>query len=157
MARKRLSCVLACGHCRYVCDGAAQGHRSGGGVLPGRSYSLAIRRAGCLLRPAHPGATLVKGEFKLGNGRYCNPLTITDMPRGFLLLCEALESTREDLACTAFEVLIQSPVEGCSRPCLQAGAVKLPGLFEVPRHSGVRSLLASCKPRRTPSASKSLV
>jgi hypothetical protein len=40
---------------------------------------------------------------------------------------------------------------------VQAGAVKLPGLFEVPRHSGVRTLLASYKPRRTPSASKSLV
>jgi hypothetical protein len=45
-----------------------------------------------------------------------------------------------------------------TRPArVQAGAVKVPGLFEVPRHSGVRSLLASCKPRRTPSASKSLV
>ena len=51
----------------------------------------------------------VKGKFKLGNGRYCNPLTITDNASGFLLLCEALVSTREDLACTAFEVLIQSP------------------------------------------------
>ena len=42
-------------------------------------------------------------------------------------------------------------------PRVQAGASKLPGLFEVPRHSGVRTLLASYKPRRTPSASKSLV
>lgn len=43
-----------------------------------------------------------KGEFKLGNGRYCYPLTATDHASRFLLLCEALESTREDLACTAF-------------------------------------------------------
>ena len=38
----------------------------------------------------------------------------------------------------------------------QAGAVKLPGLFAVPRHSGFRSLLASHRARRTPPASKSL-
>jgi transposase InsO family protein len=46
-----------------------------------------------------------KGEFKLGNGRYCYPLTVTDQASRFLLLCEALESTREDLAITAFERL----------------------------------------------------
>ena len=37
-----------------------------------------------------------KGEFKLGNGRYCYPLTVTDHASRFLLLCEALDSTRED-------------------------------------------------------------
>ncbi len=46
-----------------------------------------------------------KGEFKLGNGRYCYPLTVTDQASRFLLLCEALESTREDTAVTAFERL----------------------------------------------------
>ena len=46
-----------------------------------------------------------KGEFKLGNGRYCYPLTVTDQASRFLLLCEALESTSEDLAVTAFERL----------------------------------------------------
>lgn len=48
-----------------------------------------------------------KGEFKLGNGRYCYPLTVTDHASRFLLVCEALESTREDLAVTAFERLFQ--------------------------------------------------
>ncbi len=48
-----------------------------------------------------------KGEFKLGDGRYCYPLTVTDHASRFLLLCEALESTREDLAITAFEQLFQ--------------------------------------------------
>src|SRR5437773_4346089 len=38
-----------------------------------------------------------KGEFKLGNGRYCFPLTVTDDASRFLLLCEALDSTRENL------------------------------------------------------------
>ena len=46
-----------------------------------------------------------KGEFKLGNGQYCYPLTVTDHASRFLLLCEALESTREDTAITAFEQL----------------------------------------------------
>ena len=37
-----------------------------------------------------------KGEFKLGDARYCYPLTVTDHASRFLLLCEALESTREE-------------------------------------------------------------
>src|SRR6201997_3414236 len=46
-----------------------------------------------------------KGEFKLGNAQYCYPLTVTDHASRYLLLCEALESTREDTAITAFEQL----------------------------------------------------
>jgi transposase InsO family protein len=48
-----------------------------------------------------------KGEFRLGNGRYCYPLTVTDHASRFLLLCEALESIREDPAIAAFERLFQ--------------------------------------------------
>lgn len=48
-----------------------------------------------------------KGEFLLGNKRYCYPLTVTDQVSRYLLLCEALESTREDLAFTAFERLFK--------------------------------------------------
>lgn len=48
-----------------------------------------------------------KGEFKLGNGQYCYPLTVTDHASRYLLLCEALESTREELALTAFEQLFK--------------------------------------------------
>ncbi|MGG7581858.1 IS481 family transposase [Rhizobium sp. Nf11,1] len=36
-----------------------------------------------------------KGEFKLGNGHYCYPLTVTDQASRYLLCCEAFESTRE--------------------------------------------------------------
>ena len=32
-----------------------------------------------------------KGEFKLGNGRYCYPLTVSDHAARYLLLCEAFE------------------------------------------------------------------
>lgn len=35
-----------------------------------------------------------KGQFRLGNGRYCYPLTITDHFSRFLLCCEALENTQ---------------------------------------------------------------
>lgn len=48
-----------------------------------------------------------KGEFQLGDKRYCYPLTVTDQASRFLLLCEALESTREDLAFPAFERLFR--------------------------------------------------
>jgi len=46
-----------------------------------------------------------KGEFKLGNGEYCYPLTVTDHASRYLLLCEALDSVRENTAITAFQQL----------------------------------------------------
>ena len=48
-----------------------------------------------------------KGEFKLGNGQYCYPLTVTDQASRFLLLCEALHSTKEKGAFEAFLRLFQ--------------------------------------------------
>jgi transposase InsO family protein len=48
-----------------------------------------------------------KGEFKLGDGRYCYPLTVTDHASRYLLMCEALESVREETAFTAFESLFK--------------------------------------------------
>jgi transposase InsO family protein len=48
-----------------------------------------------------------KGEFRLGNKVYCYPLTVSDHASRYVLLCEALESTREDLAVTAFERLFR--------------------------------------------------
>ena len=44
-----------------------------------------------------------KGEFMLGDRRYCYPLTITDQASRYLLLVEGLESVREDLAQPMFE------------------------------------------------------
>lgn len=46
-----------------------------------------------------------KGEFRLGNGQYCYPLTVTDQASRFILMCEALQSTREETAFTAFQRL----------------------------------------------------
>ena len=44
-----------------------------------------------------------KGEFMLGNKRYCYPLTITDYHARYLLACEGLESTKEPFAFSVFE------------------------------------------------------
>lgn len=48
-----------------------------------------------------------KGEFRLGNGQYCYPLTVTDHASRYLLLCEALDAVREDPAIAAFEHLFR--------------------------------------------------
>lgn len=44
-----------------------------------------------------------KGEFMLGNKRYCYPLTITDYHSRYLLACEGQESTKEPFAFAVFE------------------------------------------------------
>jgi putative transposase len=44
-----------------------------------------------------------KGEFMLGNRRYCYPLTITDFATRYLLTCEALATTEQKFAFTVFE------------------------------------------------------
>ena len=48
-----------------------------------------------------------KGEFQLGNKRYCYPLTVTDYASRYLLLCEAMESNQEQPAFLAFERLFR--------------------------------------------------
>ena len=49
-----------------------------------------------------------KGEFRLGNRRYCYPLTITDFASRYLLTCEALGTTQERFALTVFERTFQA-------------------------------------------------
>lgn len=59
-----------------------------------------------LSRPTEPNALWCadyKGEFLLGNRRYCYPLTITDFASRYLLSCEALLTTKETFAFTVFE------------------------------------------------------
>jgi putative transposase len=43
-----------------------------------------------------------KGEFMLGDRRYCYPLTITDAASRYLLACEALSTTKDVFARTVF-------------------------------------------------------
>jgi len=59
------------------------------------------------LSPNALWCTDYKGEFKLGNQRYCYPLTVTDHASRYLLLCEAMQSNQEQFAFTAFERLFQ--------------------------------------------------
>src|SRR4029078_8765767 len=59
-----------------------------------------------LSRPTEPNALWCadyKCEFMLGDRRYCYPLTITDFASRYLLTCEALTTTQEKFAFTAFE------------------------------------------------------
>lgn len=44
-----------------------------------------------------------KGQFRLGNHRYCYPLTVTDQRSRYLLACEGLESTQEAGVFPVFE------------------------------------------------------
>jgi putative transposase len=48
-----------------------------------------------------------KGQFRLGNGQYCYPLTITDRCSRFLLACEALESIETGSAQATFEAVFR--------------------------------------------------
>jgi transposase InsO family protein len=83
-------------------------HRHGLVKVPGRPRQRASGTP--LSRGAEPNALWCvdfKGEFKLGNGHYCYPLTVTDHASRFLLLCEALESVREEMTITAFEQLFR--------------------------------------------------
>src|SRR5262249_49164890 len=59
-----------------------------------------------LTRPTEPNALRgpdYKGEFMLGNRRYCYPLTVTDFASRYLLTCEALSTTQERFAFTVFD------------------------------------------------------
>jgi putative transposase len=63
-----------------------------------------------LSRPTDPNALWCadyKGEFMLGDRRYCYPLTITDFASRYLLSCEALLTTQERFAFTVFERTFQ--------------------------------------------------
>lgn len=44
-----------------------------------------------------------KGHFRLGNGKYCYPLTITDHFSRFLVACEGLEDIRTETVFPVFE------------------------------------------------------
>jgi putative transposase len=44
-----------------------------------------------------------KGEFKLGDRKYCYPLTISDYRSRYLLACEGMTCTKSDFAFAAFE------------------------------------------------------
>jgi transposase InsO family protein len=58
-----------------------------------------------LSKPCEPNdlwCTDFKGQFKLGNGSYCYPLTVTDQVSRFFLACECFENTSEDQCISSF-------------------------------------------------------
>jgi transposase InsO family protein len=57
------------------------------------------------LLPNDLWCTDFKGEFKLGNGKYCYPLTVSDQASHYLLAIEAFNSTREEPVIAAFQRL----------------------------------------------------
>jgi transposase InsO family protein len=59
------------------------------------------------LGPNDLWCTDYKGEFQLGDKRYCYPLTVTDHASRYLLLCEALGSNQEQPAFMAFDRLFR--------------------------------------------------
>jgi transposase InsO family protein len=96
-------------------------------VVPALSTVNAILGRNGLLRRArrrrhwpHPGSVPVqterpnqvwpadfKGQFRMGNGRYCYPLTVTDHYSRRLLMCQGLLSTRGEAAQPAFRRLFR--------------------------------------------------
>jgi Integrase core domain len=77
------------------------------GSRAGRGGARRERRCRPARRPNALWCADFKGEFKLGNGQYCYPLTVTDHASRYLLMCEALASVREETAFTAFEQLFR--------------------------------------------------
>ena len=76
-----------------------------------RAARLRIRAEGTPLSdglgPNDLRSTDYKGEFQLGEKRDCYPLTVTDHASLYLLLCEVMESNREELAFQALERLFK--------------------------------------------------
>jgi putative transposase len=85
--------------------------------LPAASTVGAIlKRHGRRRKPTHPGRSPVvadipnavwqvdfKGEFRLGNGQWCYPLTVTDAYSRFLLACQSRTSTASAGAQSVFQ------------------------------------------------------
>ena len=65
------------------------------------------RPAALILRPNHVWCADFKGQFRMGNGRYCYPLTVTDGYSRFLLGCQGLTSTAVQGAKPVFRRLFE--------------------------------------------------
>ena len=61
----------------------------------------------------------------LGDKRYCYPLTVSDHASRYLLLCEAMESIKEQGAFTAFERMFKERGLPPSHPFRQRRALRL--------------------------------
>lgn len=59
-----------------------------------RDYVYSPTKLDQPINPNDVWATDFKGQFRLANGKYCYPLTISDLSSRYFLCCEALESTK---------------------------------------------------------------
>jgi putative transposase len=66
-------------------------------------WSPATRPSIVIPGPGHTMSADYKGQFRLGNGRYCYPLTIADPGSRFVFAIDALPSTKGRLAGPVFE------------------------------------------------------
>ena len=69
-------------------------------------------------------STDYKGEFMLGDKRYCYPLTVSDHASRYLLLCEAMESIKEQGAFTALSACLRNAA--CPKPSVPTTACPSP-------------------------------
>lgn len=81
-----------------------------GAVKPRRRRQKTMAMTGSLTKPTAPNrvwASDFKGQFRMGDGKHCYPLTTTDLNSRFVLTCEALPSTEEKAAMQCFSLLFQ--------------------------------------------------
>jgi transposase InsO family protein len=69
---------------------------------PRRTIGHPGRPSSTILAPNHIWCADFKGQFRMGNGRYCYPLTVTDGHSRYLLGCQGLTSTAVDGAKPVF-------------------------------------------------------
>jgi transposase InsO family protein len=110
---KKLLSVLAKRHPQWPLPGRTTGCeilRRHGLVKP-RSRRRLIghpgKPAASILAPNHIWCADFKGQFRLGNGQYCYPLTVTDGYSRYLLGCQGLNSTAVADAKPVFTRLFQ--------------------------------------------------
>jgi transposase InsO family protein len=79
------------------------------GLVPKRRRRRGVVPFGMKLRVAEGPNDLwcadYKGQFRLGNGRYCYPLTVTDQVSRYILSCEGFEAIDGERARLVFEDL----------------------------------------------------
>ena len=84
-----------------------------------------------------------KGQFKLGDGQYCFPLTVADGYSRMLLACQALTSTK----------LVETrPVFACSGPTRRS-PMRPRGQSTAPPHGPIRP---ACPPSSIPATTRSV-
>lgn len=76
------------------------------GMVPKKSRRRRLGHPGrptsSILAPNDVWSADFKGQFKMGNGQYCYPLTVTDNFSRYLLVCQALSCTAVDEAKPVF-------------------------------------------------------